>query len=243
MPILGRFSSVDPLCEKYYGMSPYAYCKCNPINRIDPDGMDDYFNTEGKHYLHTDNNSDLIHIVSNKVGKSLKNGNLSPNEVSSLASFSLNVAKTCQKIYKEGYQQKDGSIVEVGNVVMNGGQVKEKSSSTSHEIIFNLTDSEVKDAEAFIHYHPMKFNSYEGAGFSLATEPSGVDKDTFKHFETNIIVGWLDKRNMQSVNTISSVNRFEPYNPGIAIYHRDENVASPVKISLNALNKIVEYFE
>ena len=34
----GRWSSIDPLCEKYYDVSPYAYCAGNPINAIDPDG-------------------------------------------------------------------------------------------------------------------------------------------------------------------------------------------------------------
>ncbi|MCB6674943.1 DUF6443 domain-containing protein [Bacteroides intestinalis] len=39
---LGRFTTVDPLTEKYYSTNLYAYCKNNPINRIDPDGKDDY---------------------------------------------------------------------------------------------------------------------------------------------------------------------------------------------------------
>ena len=30
--------SVDPLCEKYYWISPYAYCLNNPVKNIDPDG-------------------------------------------------------------------------------------------------------------------------------------------------------------------------------------------------------------
>lgn len=29
---------VDPLAEKYYGISPYAYCAGDPVNCIDPDG-------------------------------------------------------------------------------------------------------------------------------------------------------------------------------------------------------------
>jgi hypothetical protein len=30
--------TVDPLCEKYPWISPYAYCLNNPVNAIDPDG-------------------------------------------------------------------------------------------------------------------------------------------------------------------------------------------------------------
>jgi len=31
-----QWTSVDPLAEKYYSISPYAYCAGNPVNRIDP---------------------------------------------------------------------------------------------------------------------------------------------------------------------------------------------------------------
>lgn len=37
-PILGRWDRIDPLCEKYYSTSPYAYCNNNSVNAIDPDG-------------------------------------------------------------------------------------------------------------------------------------------------------------------------------------------------------------
>jgi len=47
------FTTQDPLAEKYYGWSPYGYCKNNPLIRIDPDGRDDYFNRKGE-YLGTD---------------------------------------------------------------------------------------------------------------------------------------------------------------------------------------------
>ena len=32
--------SVDPMWEKYAGMSPYNYCAGNPVNLVDPDGRD-----------------------------------------------------------------------------------------------------------------------------------------------------------------------------------------------------------
>ena len=37
-PLSFIFLSIDPLAEKYYGISPYAYCGGNPVNLVDPDG-------------------------------------------------------------------------------------------------------------------------------------------------------------------------------------------------------------
>ena len=37
-PALRRWMTPDPLSEKYYGISPYAFCNNNPVNLVDPDG-------------------------------------------------------------------------------------------------------------------------------------------------------------------------------------------------------------
>ena len=37
---LGRFTTPDPMAEKYYGISPYAMCNANPVRYVDPDGRD-----------------------------------------------------------------------------------------------------------------------------------------------------------------------------------------------------------
>ena len=36
--IIPSFTSLDPLCEKYYSVSPYVYCLNNPLKYVDPDG-------------------------------------------------------------------------------------------------------------------------------------------------------------------------------------------------------------
>ena len=41
-PILLTWNAIDPMCEDYYPISPYAYCANNPVNRFDPDGRDWY---------------------------------------------------------------------------------------------------------------------------------------------------------------------------------------------------------
>ena len=37
-PDLSRWTTPDPLAEKYYGISPYAFCNNNPVNFVDLDG-------------------------------------------------------------------------------------------------------------------------------------------------------------------------------------------------------------
>ena len=37
-PVLGRWFAQDPLSEKYYGISPYAFCNNNSVKNIDSDG-------------------------------------------------------------------------------------------------------------------------------------------------------------------------------------------------------------
>jgi len=41
-PAIMRTSTLDPLAEKYYSISPYAWCGGNPVRMVDPDGMDWY---------------------------------------------------------------------------------------------------------------------------------------------------------------------------------------------------------
>lgn len=49
-PALMRTTTVDPLAEKYYDVSPYAWCGNNPVRFVDPTGMDYTYNYDDGEY-------------------------------------------------------------------------------------------------------------------------------------------------------------------------------------------------
>jgi RHS repeat-associated protein len=56
-PVLGRWSVVDPLAEKYSNMAPYTFSANNPILFIDPSGMDIvYYDANGNETKRDSNN-------------------------------------------------------------------------------------------------------------------------------------------------------------------------------------------
>ncbi len=57
-PILLTWNGIDPLCENYYNISPYAYCANNPVSRIDPNGLDWYQDEFGHLQWNSDLNAD-----------------------------------------------------------------------------------------------------------------------------------------------------------------------------------------
>ena len=42
-----QWGTMDPLCEKYYDVSPYGYCLNRPVDAFDSDGMEPIYNVNG----------------------------------------------------------------------------------------------------------------------------------------------------------------------------------------------------
>ena len=71
-PAIMRTTTMDPLCEKYYSTSPYTWCGNNPVNFIDPDGMDWYQSEDSTAILWQKGSSAIIDIdgvLYNNIGE------------------------------------------------------------------------------------------------------------------------------------------------------------------------------
>lgn len=73
------FNRIDPLCEKYYWLSPYLYCGNDPVNAIDPDGRE--------WIISSSKDSDgILHINMKITGAILDKTNLTNKQKNKLAS-------------------------------------------------------------------------------------------------------------------------------------------------------------
>ncbi len=55
------WTASDPLAEKYYAVSPYAYCNNNPVYYVDIDGQDGYVGSHGEYVWFNNKNDSFFH--------------------------------------------------------------------------------------------------------------------------------------------------------------------------------------
>ena len=92
-PVLGRFTTPDPLSEKYYHLSPYAYCASNPLRYIDPTGME--LNLVGS----IEDIKSVLDIYNKGMGYKCKTIVDEKNKVSLIESDSFNQMSKQEKLY------------------------------------------------------------------------------------------------------------------------------------------------
>ena len=66
--VLTGWLSVDPMADKYPGISPYAYCAWNPVRLVDPVGMDTLLFSHNGYYETTLPGGDNIGIIRGEDG-------------------------------------------------------------------------------------------------------------------------------------------------------------------------------
>jgi RHS repeat-associated protein len=84
------FTGVDPLAEKYYSMSPYAYCMNNPIKYLDPLGLDTFNVNIDNHTINR------IPVENSKVHTYVMQ-----NDDGTLTTYNLNINDNGQVLFPE----------------------------------------------------------------------------------------------------------------------------------------------
>ena len=81
-----RWMTVDPLCEKYYSISPYAYCAGNPVNLVDPDGRecDEYYSSVNGKYLGKDAYGYSLRLMNPKDFNNISKGKTNVQDIPSI---------------------------------------------------------------------------------------------------------------------------------------------------------------
>ena len=113
---LGRFTTMDPMAEKYYSTSPYVYCINNPIRLIDPNGMDiyRYDSKSGKFTLEVSNNDDFDQVGRFKLDKGTGEYTLMTNKKGTPKTM---IDKIEKHILSDGINFKENN-----NVIAVGGE-------------------------------------------------------------------------------------------------------------------------
>ena len=166
-----QWGTVDPLCEKYYSVSPYGYCLNNPVRYIDPNGKHVYtINETGKIIKDSENDKvDLLvsydgmnmalfsfgfleQFVSGRNNYEGHYGNTT-NLDDAVSLFIFAARNTDVEWALSSYYQKDGQI----NYLIY-------TSNSDEGVTFTNGNYEFKNMKDHIHSHPRKNGKDKASG-------------------------------------------------------------------------------
>lgn len=223
-PVYARFTKMDPLAEKYYSTSPYAYCADDPVNLVDYTGMElsDYYSLKGKLLMHIDDGEDGKYFILNgsDVNTAINNGDIFPvpsGEVITKMSESFKATA------------KDGK--ERGFRVGNNGEASIIVTGSNTEItneqwapaVDDLRENHHTMVSYDVHTHP-KDNNYS------TNVPSETDKNNVVGHWPNVLLGYEHTVYSNTDFTGSTtVTHFDT--PQIIFYNHTGVIGSPMDYS------------
>ncbi len=170
---IGRFTSIDPLFEKYNGWNPYQYSANNPVNLFDDNGKEYDFTA----LVQSDKNfadqtvSELSEITGLNLGLTNENKLFIKNESSS------NGSETAREIVLNGINNKEtisvcSNLWSMGfdnNILLGSDQIQQLKNGTSSDLNPKTLGSGMALIEETLH-------SDLGGGMKHPGNQKGEDK-------------------------------------------------------------------
>lgn len=78
-PLIGRWTVIDPMAEKFCYVTPYNYTDNNPVNNIDPNGMETWYGDEAR-TIFTQIQSELMEMGPGPRNRERMSGQLLGNQ-------------------------------------------------------------------------------------------------------------------------------------------------------------------
>jgi RHS repeat-associated protein len=162
-PRVSLWISADPMQEKYPGVSSYAYCHNNPVNRIDPDGREDHVDDYGNVIARYDNNDKSVYMHVKGTSQDQINEHRTDNQ------FDGNMGKKIGEI---------GGNIDVSTIMEN---ILSTNSKKAYDMTANPLTSMLKYKEAVQQNGDWDLKYNENTIFGVAWKSDSDDgtKTTF----------------------------------------------------------------
>jgi RHS repeat-associated protein len=228
-PVTGRWDRIDPLAEKYYTVSPYAYCANNPVRFVDLHG--DSLTIDEQSILAIYNgleDGSQIHMKFN-------NGVLDPSSISDAASSTNDIF--LQDLYEIAInpQMVEIKVADANTYIMDGKYIQDETWTTPYDIDYSKE-------------FPLTLNMPSGLTIAGNTGQTLLPLNVGKgpKYSTNkniqiIINGKSRNINHQTIGIGHEFGHVVLFLRGMKYSHPDHDVDSFINIRVNTLKNRLGY--
>ena len=221
-PRLSLWMSCDPMEEKYPDISSYTYCHNNPITLIDPNGMTDYYNLNGKLVRNVDDGkTDRIMLLINskkddKVNAAIEQGTF----------IKVPSNKVVDKM-EEAYNLTENTGKEHGFRVGNKGTISTMASGRETEIGPDewkpAVSSIVEQGDLVsydVHTHPKPKYEQGSQTIPFNNMPSETDQMNTVGNQPSVVLGYYFQE-IRNLNTFGSGQTDISLHRSICFYNKN----------------------
>ena len=232
-PMIGRTTTIDPMSEKYYSVSPYVWCKSNPINRVDPNGMEDYYNLHGKYIYSEGDSQEKMLVISMKLEETDIRKAVQENKVIPVPN--QEVIDAMNIIFD---RSDNNSPNEHGFNVYPNNEIVRIVEGTPNGVDLTSIQSKVYD----VHIHQWNGPNYQ-IGKATASTDDLKNKKTSKDNSVSIVLGYWSPKNIETgaKSTIGSSDSRSKEKKEIGFYTTKRLLTISFEEFKEIINKINEH--